>query len=30
VYDVEACFDRLATVVRERLDMKKIYQLLHL
>ncbi|MEI6033219.1 MAG: cobyric acid synthase [Verrucomicrobiae bacterium] len=30
VYDHEESFDRLATVVRERLDMKKIYRLLHL
>jgi cobyric acid synthase len=30
VYDHEESFDRLAAVVRERLDMKKIYQLLNL
>ncbi|MGD9420335.1 MAG: cobyric acid synthase [Verrucomicrobiota bacterium JB025] len=30
VYDIDAAFDRLAAVVRERLDMKRIYQLLKL
>jgi adenosylcobyric acid synthase len=30
VYDIEAAFDRLAAVVRERLDMQRIYQLLKL
>jgi cobyric acid synthase len=27
-YDIEEAFDRLAAVVRERLDMNRIYQLI--
>ena len=30
VYDLQESFDRLANVVRQRLDMKQIYQLLKL
>jgi cobyric acid synthase len=30
VYDIEAAIDRLASIVRERLDMRRIYQLLNI